>query len=91
MSTLHASTEMPNPSDVLLLLQHQPLLSELVYAKTIYGNPDEDLHVRSYIHYFDPVKEDDVIVRDKALPMEFRKECFVVGMSHLLGRFLGAV
>lgn len=54
----------------------------LVYAKTIYGNPDEDLHVRSDIHYFDPVKEDEVIVRDKALPMEFRKECFVVGMSH---------
>ncbi|KAG2240672.1 hypothetical protein Bca52824_097128 [Brassica carinata] len=54
----------------------------LVYAKTIYGNPDEDLHVRSDIHYFDPVKEDEVILRDKALPMEFRKECFVVGMSH---------
>ncbi|CAH8383788.1 unnamed protein product [Eruca vesicaria subsp. sativa] len=54
----------------------------LVYAQTIYGNPDEDLHVRSGIHYFDPVKEDEVIVRDKALPMEFRKECFLVGMSH---------
>ncbi|CAH8332264.1 unnamed protein product [Eruca vesicaria subsp. sativa] len=54
----------------------------LVYAQTVYGNPDEDLHVRSDIHYFDPVKEDEVIVRDKALPMEFRKERFLVGMSH---------
>lgn len=54
----------------------------LVYGKTIYGNPDEDLHLRSDIHYFDPVKEDEVIVRDKALPLEFRGECFVVGMSH---------
>ncbi|RIA05459.1 hypothetical protein BRARA_K00243 [Brassica rapa] len=54
----------------------------LMYGTTIYGNPEEDLHVRSDIHYFDPVKENEVIVRDKTLPMEFRKECVLGGMSH---------
>ncbi|KAJ4906417.1 DUF295 domain-containing protein [Raphanus sativus] len=55
----------------------------LAYGITVYRNPDEDVHVRTDIHYFDPVKEDEVIVRDKALPLEFLlKECVEVGMSH---------
>jgi len=46
----------------------------------------DDIHVTSNIHYFDPVKEDEVIVRDKVLPMELRKGC-LVGMSHGWGVF----
>ncbi|XP_010434890.1 PREDICTED: uncharacterized protein LOC104718779 [Camelina sativa] len=58
----------------------------LLYCVTHYGSSWDDINVTSNIHYFDPVKEDEVIVRDKVLPMELRKGC-LVGMSHGWGVF----
>ncbi|CAA0395428.1 unnamed protein product [Arabidopsis thaliana] len=58
----------------------------LLYRVINYGSSMDDIHVTSNIHYFDPVKEDEVIVRDKVLPMELRKGC-LVGMSHGWGVF----
>ncbi|XP_020882927.1 uncharacterized protein LOC9316349 [Arabidopsis lyrata subsp. lyrata] len=58
----------------------------LMYRLTHYGSSFDDINVTSNIHYFDPVKEDEVIVRDKAFPMELRNTS-LVGMSHGWGVF----
>ncbi|XP_019101593.1 PREDICTED: uncharacterized protein LOC104787731 [Camelina sativa] len=58
----------------------------LMYSVIHYGKSVDDIDVKTAIHYFDPVKEDEVIVRDKAFPMELRKTS-LVGMSHGWGVF----
>ncbi|CAA7016916.1 unnamed protein product [Microthlaspi erraticum] len=59
----------------------------LVHCVAHFESSPEDVDVRSEIHYFDPVKEDEAIVRDKVCPLEFRKACCLVGMSHGWGVF----
>ncbi|KAL1189270.1 hypothetical protein V5N11_014763 [Cardamine amara subsp. amara] len=58
----------------------------LMYRITNYGSSFDDIDVTSNLHYFDPVKEDEVIVGGKAFPMELRKTS-LVGMSHGWGVF----
>ncbi|KAG7575066.1 hypothetical protein ISN44_As09g032000 [Arabidopsis suecica] len=58
----------------------------LMYNLIHYGSSLDDIDITSAIHYFDPVKEDEVIVRDKAFPMELRNTS-LVGMSHGWGVF----
>ncbi|CAN8264008.1 unnamed protein product [Cochlearia groenlandica] len=60
----------------------------LLYRVLHYGKSLDDKNVTSNIHYFDPVKEEEVVVADKSFPMELRKRSCLVGMSHGWGVFM---